>query len=160
MGTGADENVPPHPVVRELALPCAAAYAFEVFTAGIGGWWPTGFTASGADLAAVVVEPRAGGRVYERDRTGSEYDWGTVAVWEPGGRIVLHWTLGQRTGDATLVELRFTPDGAGSVVRLEHGGWQPGQAADRARFDDEAGWTVVLESFRQRIVGPEPSSGR
>ncbi|MGW4465128.1 SRPBCC domain-containing protein [Micromonospora sp. NPDC004704] len=160
MGTGADEDPPLRPVVRELVLPGDPAYAFEVFTAGIGGWWPAGFTASGADLAAVVVEPGAGGRVYERNRTGGEYDWGTVAVWEPGSRIAVHWNLGQRTGDVTLLEVRFTPDRSGSVVRLEHGGWQPGQAADRSRFDDEAGWTVVLESFRRQVIGLGPATGR
>jgi uncharacterized protein YndB with AHSA1/START domain len=136
------------PVVRTLPLRCPRPHAFAVFTARIGEWWPAGFTASGDNLANVVIEGRPGGRVYEADRGGSQDDWGSVTAWEPDRRIVLTWTLGQRAGPPTVVDVLFAGDGDRCDVRLEHGGWTADQAADRARFDDAGGWNVVLDAYR------------
>ena len=57
-------------VVRTLPLPTPHARAFAAFTADAARWWPTAFTTSGEELADVVVECSAGGRMYEVDRAG------------------------------------------------------------------------------------------
>jgi hypothetical protein len=66
MTGGAHQDGELAPVVRSLALPCRREHAFTTFTDRIGEWWPKGFTASGDDLATVVIEGREGGRVYSR----------------------------------------------------------------------------------------------
>ncbi|MEV4623691.1 SRPBCC domain-containing protein [Asanoa sp. NPDC049573] len=136
------------PIVRELVVPVVPTLAFDLFTGRIGEWWPRRFTAGGDDLAGVVLEPHVGGRVYERDRDGSEHEWGEVGLWELSRRVALRWTHGLRTPGATLVDVSFEADGTATDVRLEHSGWHADQGADHARFDADGGWTEVLETYR------------
>ncbi|GIF60664.1 SRPBCC domain-containing protein [Asanoa iriomotensis] len=143
-----DPTLPP--IVRELVVPVGPTEAFDLFTTKIGEWWPPAFTASGDALADVIMEPRVGGRVYERARDGGEQDWGVVGIWELAERVALRWTHGLRTPEATLVDVSFTPDGSVTAVRLQHEGWHPDQTADHERFAADAGWTAVLESYRSK----------
>src|SRR5262249_3015081 len=57
--------------------------AFKVFTDGIGRGWPKPHHIGAADLDALVIEPKAGGRWYERGVDGSECEVGKVLVWDP-----------------------------------------------------------------------------
>ncbi|HEY1905145.1 MAG TPA: hypothetical protein VGG91_03835 [Myxococcaceae bacterium] len=59
------------PIVHELRLRCSPESAFAAYTR-LGHWWLT-----------VVLEPRPGGRLFERHRDGHEVDWGRVTAWEP-----------------------------------------------------------------------------
>ncbi len=120
------------------------AEAFELFTAGIGSWWPVATHSYGGDaVTAVVLEPRVGGRLYEVTPDG-ERDWGRVLAWEPPGRLVLDWQIGEAAG--TEVEVRFAPDETGTRVDLEHSGF--GETDPRERY--ESGWDVVLTPFVER----------
>ena len=67
--------------------------AFSTFTAGFDGWWPRSHHIGQGEMAEAVIEPREGGRWYERGVDGSECDWGKVIVWDPPTRIVLGWQL-------------------------------------------------------------------
>ena len=81
-------------VVRTLPLPTPHARAFAAFTADAARWWPTAFTTSGEELADVVVECSAGGRMYEVDRAGRKRDWATVVDCRSPTRLLLAWGLG------------------------------------------------------------------
>lgn len=148
---GYDDSALP-PIVRELVVPGGPSDSFELFTAKIGDWWPKTFTASGDNLATVVLEPRVGGRILERARDGAEHDWGEVALWELATRVALRWTHGQRTHGPTLVDVTFSPDGSATDLRLEHTGWHADQTADHARFDAPGGWTAVLAAYRAKAA--------
>jgi Activator of Hsp90 ATPase homolog 1-like protein len=136
------------PVVRTLSLRCSPDTAFDVFTEQIGQWWPSGFTASGHNLADVVIEAKVGGRVYEVNNDGETYDWGAVTVWEPGRRVVQSWTLGLDRSSTTEVELRFSGEGDTCEVSFEHRGWRADQRRDRAKFDATGGWDVILDAYQ------------
>src|SRR5215813_12555489 len=57
--------------------------AWRVFTEKMGTWWPLAIYKIGkANAVDAVVEPRVGGRWYERGDDGSTCDWGSVALWE------------------------------------------------------------------------------
>ena len=45
---------------------------------------------------AIVMEPRAGGRWFERDAEGSETHWGRGLAWEPPGRLLPGWQTGSQ----------------------------------------------------------------
>ena len=115
--------------------------AFDLFTARIASWWPVRTHSYGGDgVTDVVVEPFVGGRVYEVTDAG-EQDWAKVLAWEPPGRLLLDWQIGEASG--TEVEVTFQPEGPGSRVVLEHRGF--GGSDPRERYS--GGWDVVLGTF-------------
>ena len=112
------------PIVHTIRVKAAPGRAFELFTARIGDWWPKGKTI-GKPHAAIMIEPRANGRWFERDGDGHETNWGKVLAWEPPSRLLLGWQINSKWAYEpnllTEVELTFAPaDGGGTLVRLEH----------------------------------------
>jgi len=81
------------PVRCAVTVPLPPERAFALFTEGYYSWWPHGHHLGKADLADVVLEPRTGGRYYERGVDGSECDWGTVLACDPPHRIVVSWQI-------------------------------------------------------------------
>ena len=144
-------------VRQSIVVQAPPERAFEVFTAGMSSWWPLSSHAIGKQpVVAAVIEPRAGGRWYERSEDGSECDWGQVLVWEPPHRLVLVWRLNADFAfDQTIhteVEVRFTAQDGGTRVELEHRGLDAyGDRADEMRetFDDPNGWTGLLRRFAE-----------
>jgi uncharacterized protein YndB with AHSA1/START domain len=113
------------PVTCSIEVKVAPARAFDLFTSQISLWWPRGRTPGGNPHAAIVIEPRADGRWFERDADGQETQWGKVLAWEPPARLVLGWQLsaGFRYDPNLLneVEITFEPTaGGGTRVLLEH----------------------------------------
>jgi uncharacterized protein YndB with AHSA1/START domain len=132
------------------------ALAFEVFTARIGAWWPMATHHIGsADCAEVLIEPRVGGRWFERDTDGSQCDWGRVLAWEAPSRVVLAWQLNaQWKFDPTLrteVEVRFIAiDADNTRIELEHRGLEaygPAAMAMRETFGSPNGWGGMLDHY-------------
>ena len=53
------------------------AIAWRVFTEKMGAWWPLAYYKIGkANAVDAVIEPRVGGRWYERGDDGSMRQWG------------------------------------------------------------------------------------
>jgi uncharacterized protein YndB with AHSA1/START domain len=128
---------------KTVLVDFAPQEAFELFTARIASWWPVGSHSYGGDAVTdVVFEPNAGGRVYEVTDAG-ERDWATVRVWEPPDGFVLEWLIGDANG--TEVEVRFSPEGPGARVVLEHRGWGPDGTPTHGNYSE--GWDVVLGTF-------------
>src|SRR5262249_18393996 len=70
------------------------ATAFRVFTEGMATWWRLETHHIGkAAPQTIVIEPRVGGRCYERGVDGSECVWGRVLLWEPPARYVFTWEI-------------------------------------------------------------------
>jgi uncharacterized protein YndB with AHSA1/START domain len=138
--------------------------AFTVFTAALGTWWPLESHHIGASPAATaVIEPRVGGRWYERAADGTECDWGHVRAWDPPRRVVLSWEIScdwrHDPGVDSEVEVRFVPVDAGSTrVELEHRGLETyGEQAEdmRRTFDSPGGWRGLLERYSAAALGPD-----
>jgi len=148
-------TIVPAPVRRSIRVKAPPARAFDVFTTGMGRWWPRQHSINkGSPQQAVIMEPRAGGRWYERGEDGSECQWGRVLSWEPPSRVVLAWQINAQwqydPGFETEVEIKFIADGTGTRVELEHRDLERyGEQAEtmRATFDSEGGWNGLLASF-------------
>jgi uncharacterized protein YndB with AHSA1/START domain len=143
--------------VRKIVdVPAPAAVAWRVFTEKMGTWWPLAtYKIGSAKAVDAVIEPRVGGRWYERGDDGSTCDWGRVLSWEPHTRIVLSWEIdGNWQHDPSLkteVEVRFIAESEDRTrVELEHRHLDRyGARRDEMRgiFDGEGGWGFLLASF-------------
>ena len=119
--------------------------AFRVFTEGLGSWWPIATHSIAKDaVESVVMEGRAGGRLYERTTDGAESDWGRMLVWEPPRRVAFEWHI---TGVPTEVEVRFTPEGERTRVDLEHRCFERLEDGAERRESYNNGWVTVLERY-------------
>ena len=130
--------------------------AFRVFTAGMGSWWIKGHSLLSSPQADVLIEPRDGGRWYERGDDGSEQDWGRVLVWEEPHRVVLAWQLNADfdydPAFETTVEVTFRDEGDETVVEFEHRDLERyGERATEVRGGHgsglEGGWGELLARF-------------
>lgn len=115
------------PLGTTITVRAAIDRAFRVFTEGFDTWWTHEHHIGEADIAEVVLEPRVGGRWYERGVDGSETDWGRVLVYEPPHRLVFTWQINGSwrfdpdPAHASEIEVTFTADGPDqTTVTLEH----------------------------------------
>jgi uncharacterized protein YndB with AHSA1/START domain len=142
--------------------------AFTVFTEGFDSWWPKSHHIGTAEMAAAVLEPRAGGRWHERGTDGSECEWGRVLVWDPPHHVAMSWHLnGAWAYDpdpekASRVDVRFLADGDGTTrVELEHSGLDrhgSNWTAVRDGISSEGGWSALLAGFGLALSGSSDSA--
>jgi uncharacterized protein YndB with AHSA1/START domain len=131
--------------------------AFDVFANRFGTWWPMDSHHIGKqDAVDVAIEPRAGGRWYERAADGTECEWGFVTAYEPPRRLVLAWHLSPDfdfdpdPARATEVEVTFAPDGERTIVTLEHRGFEVlGERGAEVRdsVSSPGGWVDLLDTY-------------
>lgn len=118
------------PIRKAITVPLPPRDAFDLFTAGIDGWWPRR-SRPGMRLR---LRPGRDGALREEAPDRSPRVWARVAVWEPGRRLVLTWEQGHREGEEpSEVVVLFTPVEAGTRVDLTH-----------AAPPEAPGWTTAL----------------
>lgn len=141
------------PILQSVEVKASPARAFDLFTTQMGRWWPSGKTIGVNPFADIVIEPRAGGRWYERDEGGNETQWGRVLAWEPPGRVLLAWQINsQWRYDAevlTEVEMSFEALSAGGTrVTLEHRNLERlGADAQSHAAKLRGGWPAVVAQY-------------
>ena len=141
--------------------------AFDVFTNEIDLWWRQGrrFRNAGKRPGKIVFESKLGGRVFETIQlsTGERMlEVGRVIEWDPPRRVALEWrNVNFKPHEKTLVEVTFTPQGEGTMVRVEHSGWSAIPADHPARHGLVAApfarmigmwWGDLLTSLRERVL--------
>ena len=134
------------PVRESVRVTTAIEETFRLFTDAIACWWPVErYSVSQERTRNVVLEPRVGGALFEVNDDGQTFPWGEVLVWEPPQRLVLSWHPGREPDVAQKVEVRFTTDGGGTKIDLEHRDWaRLGEDAGKVRESYSGGWAVVL----------------
>lgn len=131
-----------------------AEHAFTVWTRDIGRWWPADHTTTGEHDLVVTLEPRPGGRVFERTTDGREFDWGEILVWEPPQRFVYSWYLRRTPAEATEVEIRFVATAPDATrVEIEHRGWERlGSEGPGWRDRNRGGWDSLLPHYLAAVA--------
>jgi uncharacterized protein YndB with AHSA1/START domain len=147
------------PIRRSVTVGLDRERAFTLFTEEMGSWWPVemhsravdDFEGEGLKVERIEFQPRAGGQVLETMSNGRTLPWGDVLEWEPPVRFVLAWNPSFSERPPTEVEVRFTAGPDGTLVELEHRGWERlGPDVGVARLHDAygSGWVPTLERFR------------
>ena len=144
-------------VRQEIAVEAPVDRAFRVFTEQMDKIKPREHNMLGVDIAETVLEPRAGGRIYDRGTDGSECEWASVIAFEPPDRLVFSWNVSPRWQVETdparrsEVEVRFIAEGPDRTrVELEHrhldrhgDGWEG--LRDGVAAPD--GWPLYLQRY-------------
>ncbi len=159
------EAAPMAVVKRTIHVNAPIETAFRVLTQKMGEWWPTTHHIGATPFAEIVVEPRAGGRWFERDSKGAECDWGKVLVWEPPKQVVVSWHLqpdfkyNADASKASEVSFEFIAEGAAATrMEFEHRHIQRhGENWEKllAGVDSPGGWTAVLAQFVEAVQGKQ-----
>jgi uncharacterized protein YndB with AHSA1/START domain len=151
-------------VRKSVRVPVPIERAFSVFVERMETWWPASHHIGAQPFQAIFVEPRVGGRWYERDLQGNECDWGTVLAWGPPRRVTFSWHLGldwkfnPDLAKASEVEIRFTSEGPSTtLVELEHSRLErhgEGYQQLRTALDGPNAWASILAEFA-KVAGRE-----
>lgn len=134
--------------------------AFSIFVEQMETWWPPDHHIGVQAFQSIFVEPRVGGRWYERDAQGNECSWGHVLAWEPPNRVTFSWHLGPDwkfnpdLEKASEVQIRFTAFGPSSTqVDLEHSKLERhGEGYEQlyTMLDSPNAWSRTLAEFARR----------
>jgi uncharacterized protein YndB with AHSA1/START domain len=137
------------PLRLSFEVACSAEHAFTTWTARTSLWWPVSHSMSGERGLEVRIEPRVGGRIFERTPAGREIDWGEVTAWEPPHRLAYLWHIRTERSRATDVEITFMPLAAGTTrVDIVHSGWERlGDDSQAWRDRNHLGWSGLLPAF-------------
>lgn len=154
------------PVRHEVVVPVPPETAFDLYVKRPGRRHPA--DGRSGDPLSIVYEPFVGGRWYEVDHEGREYDWGRIAVWDPPRRLTLAWMVGANSGSwaydpdpahASRADITFEPVADGTRVRVEHTGFEKhGRAADRIRRGVDGGWAEDLTDLRRAADAVAPAT--
>jgi uncharacterized protein YndB with AHSA1/START domain len=145
------------PIRRSVKVQCPVERAFRVFTERMGTWWPLETHSIAVDqelgqkAETLKVDTREGGRIEEVLEDGSTRDWGGVLAWEPPHRVLFAWKPNDRPTPPTEVEVRFNTESDGTLVEVEHRGWDRlGDASIEIRplYASKGGWTMVLKRYK------------
>jgi len=101
---------------KSVTVPVAAAEAFRIYTEYPAEWLPAEHTFI-PDPRSIAMEPRAGGRFYERSADGTEVTRGTIVEWAPPHRLAVTWRIGPGwrpvfdDEHASVIVVEFIPAG-------------------------------------------------
>lgn len=153
-------------VFKSVRVKAPIERAWSVFVEQMETWWPATHHIGKTPFETIFVEPRVGGRWYERNAIGEHCDWGTVLKWDPPHRVCFSWHLGpghdgpdwvadMDMAKASEVEIRFTSEGTdATLVELTHSKIERhGEGAEQlhALFDGPGAWTGILAHFASKV---------
>jgi uncharacterized protein YndB with AHSA1/START domain len=136
--------------------------AFTVFTEQFDRIKPREHNLLSVDIAETVLEPRVGGRIYDRGVDGSECPWARILAYEPPDRIVFSWDISPQwqvetdPAKTSEVEVRFLPETPERTrVELEHRHIErhgPGWEGVRAGVEAGEGWPLYLQRYADLVT--------
>jgi uncharacterized protein YndB with AHSA1/START domain len=148
-------------IQREIVVEASPESAFRFFVEDFGRFKPPWHNMLAADIAETVIEPHAGGRVFDRAIDGSECQWGRVVAYESPMRVVFSWDISPQwqlepdPAKASEVEVRFIAEAPERTrVELEHrnldrhgAGWE----GERDAVGGDGGWPLYLQRYAALI---------
>lgn len=136
-------------ISKSIRVERSPEISFRVFVETIGEWWPKGPSFNGKLLADMIIEGRIGGRFFERYADGTEYEIGRITAFQPPTLVGFTWRA-PSWDRTTQVQIRFTAEGSGTRVELEHSGWEQAENLRETRKNYDQGWDLILGQYRAR----------
>ncbi|HXX48959.1 MAG TPA: SRPBCC family protein [Myxococcota bacterium] len=148
-------------VRKSIVVDLPVGRAFELFTARFDLWWPRSHHIGKVEPFTAILEPREGGRWYERGADGSECDWGRVLAYSPPKHVAMSWHLNPGFGydpdpaRASRVDVSFYDEGRRTRVELVHSQLDrhgPDWKKLRDSVGSQGGWPGILAEFAASAV--------
>ena len=73
---------------KSIKIERSPEISFKVFCEEMSQWWPGGF---GGKESKPFLEGRVGGRLFERNPEGAEYEIGRVTAFQPPSLVAFTW---------------------------------------------------------------------
>ena len=144
------------PIRREMFLRAPKSAVFGCFTDDIARWWPFASHSVFGDGSRVAFEP---GALVEEGPSGERSVWAEVVAFEPPHLIRLNWHAGQPVDQATDVVITFSERDGGTLLALEHSGWERRANGAEMREGYQSGWGIVLGRLAEHVeAGAEGDS--
>jgi uncharacterized protein YndB with AHSA1/START domain len=153
------------PIRHTLILRCTPERAFSLFTEDMGTWWPveaysravSEFAGEGVVVDRLEFQARNGGWILEHMSDGRTLPWAEVIAWDPPHRVVLAWRPHSLPEPPTELEVMFAVHGDGTLVEVEHRGWELLSDGFREEMYEiyVRGWITTLERFAATADGDE-----
>ena len=134
---------------RQVVVKQPPERAFELFTEGLGDWWPLETHAQSGEAVDCGMDCHEGGKVFEVDAKGRRTDWGTLVAWEPPHLLRIEWVPDE--AQAQVVEVRFAEHPVGSRVVLSSMPHVSSMSAESRR--DESGTEDRAAKSRLEVDG-------
>jgi uncharacterized protein YndB with AHSA1/START domain len=159
-------------VRKSIVVRAPIARAWSVFVEQMETWWPATHHIGSTPFEAIFVEPRVGGRWYERNVEGAQCDWGKVLAWDRPHKVCFSWHVGPGHDQpdwkfdpdpekASKVEFRFIAESPSTTrIDLEHRCLERhGEGYEQlvALFNSPGAWITILDSLA-RSVGQDAAS--
>ncbi len=151
------ENPLVEPIRHTVTVRSDPQRAFDLFTERMGTWWPVDlysravseFRAENVHVGRLEFQARMGGSILEHTPDGRILPWAEVIAWHPPHSVVMAWRPHSEPEPPTEVEVTFTPREGGTLVELEHRGWERlSQAFREGLYETYArGWITTLGCF-------------
>jgi hypothetical protein len=145
------------PIRQSVSVPIDAERAFDLFTEGMGTWWPvesysravSEFQHDDVAVARLEFQARMSGSILEHLSDGRTLPWAEVIAWDPPRRVLMAWRPHSMPEPHTEVDVTFSPRAAGTLVELEHRGWERlSEAVGAALYAIYArGWVTTLADY-------------
>ena len=145
------------PIRRSATVPTGVERAFDLFTKGMGTWWPldlysravSDFAHENVDAVKLEFDARWGGSIVEEMSNGRVLHWAEVTEWDAPWRVVLAWRPHAQPEPPTELEVTFAARAGGTLVEVEHRGWDRLSDAFRESLYDVyvRGWNLTLGRF-------------
>ena len=145
------------PIRQTVTVRCDPERVFELFTSQMGTWWPvesysravSEFEHEDVEVAELVFEARLGGSILERLTDGRVLPWAEVIAWQPPHRVLLSWRPHSAPEPPTEIDVTFAERGDGTLVEVEHRGWERLSEQFRAELYEiyVRGWPTTLQRF-------------
>ena len=151
------------PIRQTVTVRSDPERAFELFTEHMGTWWPVeSYSRKVSELEGEDVEverlefqARPGGSVLEHLSDGRILPWAQVIGWHPPDSLVMAWRPHASPQPPTEVEVTFRARDGGTLVDLEHRGWERLSGDFRRGLYEiyARGWITTLECFATAANG-------
>jgi hypothetical protein len=126
------EKAQVEPIRQTVTVRSDLERAFELFTEEMGTWWPVDaysravseFADEDVQVVRLEFQARMGGSLLEHMSDGRILPWAEVTAWHPPHNVLMAWRPYSVPEPPTELEVTFTAREGGTLVELEHRGWE------------------------------------